>query len=158
MLLDAFESLCHIYLHCNNLCLIELHHVVKLEPSRIFYNDLLPIVLNQPICSMHATANEEAWILAGEPVCQWLTGAKTWDATASKNNRNLSKLTLIHFQWKHLLLQSIRMKNEKIIHQLQMYWFADKGNPVPILHQPKVVWRIRARPIPRIGVRPPGQT
>ena len=60
MLLDAFESLCHIYLHCNNLCLIELHHVVKLEPSRIFYNDLLQIVLNQPICSMHATANEEA--------------------------------------------------------------------------------------------------
>ena len=68
MLLDAFESLCHIYLHCNNLCLIELHHVVKLEPSRIFYNDLLQIVLNQPICSMHATANEEAWILAGDEV------------------------------------------------------------------------------------------
>ena len=113
MLLDAFESLCHIYLHCNNLCLIELHHVVKLEPSRIFYNDLLQIVLNQPICSMHATANEEAWILAGEPVCQWLTGAKTWDATASKNNRNLSKLTLIHFQWKHLLLQSIRIEKRK---------------------------------------------
>ena len=42
---------------------------------------------------IQATANERAWILISQSVSQGLTGAKTWDATASKNCTYAYKLS-----------------------------------------------------------------
>ena len=56
---------------------------------------------------MHSTANEEAWIFCEwtcHSVSQWLTGTKTWDATAS-NNRQFCQ---INFWWKEFLVASFR--------------------------------------------------
>ena len=39
---------------------------------------------------MHATANEKAGVLLSKPVSELLTGVKTRDATASKNEEDPS--------------------------------------------------------------------
>ena len=56
-LLDAVEIPLSL-LHCHTLCLIGLHHFVKLELSRMFYCN--KDCINQSESSMHATGTEEA--------------------------------------------------------------------------------------------------